>query len=90
MIQLRPYQELLIEGARAEFQRGIKNTCIVAPCGAGKTIIMADMASNARIIGNRTLFVVHRQELIRQASATFSALGISHGIIAADYPMQPQ
>jgi superfamily II DNA or RNA helicase len=89
MLQLRPYQELLIDGARAEFQRGIKNTCIVAPCGAGKTIIMADMASKARIIGNRTLFVVHRQELIRQASTTFSALGISHGIIAADYPMQP-
>ncbi|HMM20608.1 MAG TPA: DEAD/DEAH box helicase [Selenomonadales bacterium] len=89
MLQLRPYQEIMVDGARMEFQRGIRRTCIVAPCGAGKTVIMADMASKARVMGNRTLFVVHRQELIRQSSKTFSRLGISHGIVAADYPMMP-
>ena len=87
MFQLRPYQETLIDGARLEFQNGRKRTCIVAPCGAGKTIIMAYMASQARILGNRTLFAVHRQELIKQSSDTFKNLGISHGIIATGYPM---
>lgn len=86
MFQLRPYQEMLIEGSRLEFQSGKKRTCIVAPCGAGKTVIMAYMASQARLKGNRTLFAVHRQELIQQSSDTFQALGVSHGIIAAGYP----
>lgn len=89
MLNLWPYQEIMVEGARMEFMRGIKRTCIVSPCGSGKTVIMADMASKARVMGNRTLFVVHRQELIRQSSATFSALGISHGIIATGYPLIP-
>jgi len=89
MFKLRPYQEILIDGARIEFQNGKKRTCIVAPCGAGKTVIMAYMASQARLRGNRTLFTVHRQELIQQSSDTFKALGISHGIIAAGYPSAP-
>jgi len=89
MFQLRPYQELLVDGARIEFQNGKKRTCIVAPCGAGKTVIMADMSSKARLLGNRTLFAVHRQELIQQSSDTFKSLGVSHGIIASGYAMNP-
>lgn len=79
---------MLIDGARLEFQNGKMRTCIVAPCGAGKTVIMAYMASQARVMGNRTLFAVHRQELIQQSSDTFKNLGVTHGIIAAGYPMQ--
>lgn len=82
MFQLRPYQDLLIEGVRDEFLRGLHNTCVVAPCGAGKTVIMAWMASKTAVRGNPVLFTVHRRELIDQASETFSALGIQHGIIA--------
>jgi len=86
VFQLRTYQELLIEGARQEFENGRRSTCIVAPCGAGKTVVMAWMSSQARLRGNRVLFAVHRQELIDQSSETFVALGVSHGIIAAGYP----
>lgn len=89
MFELRPYQELLIDGSRIEFQNGKTRTCIVAPCGAGKTVIMAWMSAQARLNGARTLFVVHRQELIDQSSATFTALGVPHGIIAAKYPITP-
>ncbi|MCM0758078.1 DEAD/DEAH box helicase [Sporomusa sphaeroides DSM 2875] len=87
MFNLRGYQELLIDGARIEFQSGKKRVCLCSPCGSGKTVIMADMSSKARLLGNRTLFVVHRQELIEQSSETFKALGVTHGIIAAGYPM---
>ena len=38
--------------------------------------------------GYRTLFFVHRHELIDQTSETFSALGIDHGIIAAGSPKE--
>ena len=87
MFQLREYQELLIDGARLEFQNGNHRTCIVTPCGAGKTVIMAWMSAQAKLKGNNVLFAVHRQELIDQSSETFQALGVSHGIIAAGYPM---
>lgn len=87
MFKLRQYQELLIDGARIEFQNGKKRTCIVSPCGSGKTVIMAWMSSQAKLKGNNVLFAVHRQELIDQSSETFQALGISHGIIAAGTPM---
>lgn len=89
MFELRPYQDLLIEGARSEFIAGKKRTCIVAPCGAGKTVIMAWMSAQSKSRGNRVMFVVHRQELIEQSSETFKDMSIPHGIIAAGYPIIP-
>ena len=82
MLQLRPYQETLINSVRNEFLQGRKSTCVVAPCGAGKTIIMAWLAQQTAVKGNSVLFAVHRQELIEQSSKTFVKLGINHGIIA--------
>jgi len=87
LFELRPYQDTLIEGTRQEFMSGKRATCIVAPCGAGKTIIMAWMSAQAKLKQNNVLFAVHRQELIDQSSRTFQKLGVSHGIIAAKYPM---
>lgn len=87
IFKLREFQELLIDGARSEFMNGNKKTCIVSPCGSGKTVIMAWMSSQAKLKGNNVLFAVHRQELIDQSSETFQALGVSHGIIAAGIPM---
>jgi DNA repair protein RadD len=87
VFQLYDYQELLIDGARIQFQNGIKRTCLVSPCGSGKTVIMAWMSAQSKLKGNNVLFVVHRQELIEQSSETFRERGVSHGIIAANYPM---
>jgi len=87
MFQLRPYQELLIDGVRSEFDAGKRRVCIVSPCGSGKTVIMAWMSAQSKLRGNNVLFLCHRQELIDQSSGTFSNIGIPHGIIAADYPM---
>jgi len=84
---LREYQELLIEGVRSEFDSGKKRVCIVSPCGSGKTVIMAWMSAQSKLRGNNVLFAVHRQELIKQSSDTFKDMGITHGIIAAGFPM---
>ena len=89
MIQLRPYQENIINDVRAEFACGKKRVCIVSGCGSGKTVIMAWMSAQAKIKGNDVLFVIHRQELSDQSSETFSESGISHGIIGAGFPMNP-
>lgn len=87
MLQLRAYQETLIEGSRIEFKNNRKRVCLVSPCGSGKTIVMVYMAMQAMLRGNSVLFVVHRQELIEQSSEAFNDFSVSHGIIAAGYSM---
>lgn len=79
---LRDYQERGINDIRAQFLAGYRRVCYVAPCGAGKTMVMAYMADTARRRQQRTLFLVHRRELIEQAADTFSNLHIPFGIIA--------
>lgn len=89
-MKLRLYQEHGINNIRAQFVRGLKRICFVAPCGAGKTLIMAYMASRASEKGKRTMFLVHRRELIEQAAVTFKSLSLKFGIIAPNYPMNNQ
>jgi DNA repair protein RadD len=72
---------------RRLFQLGYKKICYVAPCGAGKTMVFAFMANSAAKRGKRTIFLVHRQELITQASESLTALRVAHGIIAPGHPM---
>ncbi len=82
-IKLRPYQQNFINDVRSEFASGHRRVCGVAPCGAGKTIITGWMIRESLEKGKRSIFFVHRQELIDQTSRTFEMLGIPHGIIAA-------
>ena len=94
MFSLRPYQEQWIEDVGYEFSAGKRRVLAAAPCGAGKTIMTAWMARGTALSGRRAIFMVHRQELIEQTSATFTAMGIRHGLIAAgaakeyDLPVQ--
>ena len=83
MLELRPYQKQFINDIRNKFRAGHRRVCGVMPCGAGKTLATADMTKKAAAKGNRTVFMVHRKELIDQTSKTFNELGIEHGIIAA-------
>lgn len=87
-IFLRPYQQQFIEDVRNEFARDHKRVVGVAPCGAGKTIMTGWMIREATQRGKRSIFFVHRHELIRQTSETFDRLGIPHGIIASGVKSQ--
>ncbi len=86
-MELRPFQAALVEGARAHLRRGIRRLLIQLATGGGKTVIAAFIIGGVRTRGLRVWFVVHRKELIRQTSATFQAVGIAHGFIAADFPI---
>lgn len=88
-ITLRPYQQEFIDKVRDEFKNGFKRVVGVAPCGAGKTIMTGWMIREALRRGKKSIFFVHRKELIEQTSKTFTALGIPHGIIAAGQEMRP-
>lgn len=85
MITLRDYQKQIIDDVAFEF--ATKNrVCAVAPCGAGKTIMVGWMAAATALKNRRTLFLVHRQELIKQSTETFTAMNIRHGVAATKYP----
>jgi len=87
MLQLRDYQEKGISDIRNAFIQGFRRVCYTAPCGAGKTLLVVYMASQAAIQGNRTIFLVHRVELLDQAAATFQRAGVNFGIIAPNRPI---
>ena len=77
-IALRDYQERAIEGVRGLIRQGRRRVLCVLPCGAGKTVIFAYMASRHILThkGGQVLFLVHRRELVRQAEDTFDRMGI--------------
>ena len=65
-IKLRDYQEQAIDAVRHQFQRGIKKVLLVAPTGAGKTVIASAMIKASQEKPNASLFVAHRRELVKQ------------------------
>ena len=69
-VLLRDYQEECLETIRARFASGVRRQLVVLPTGAGKTVVAAHLP--ARMGWPRTLFLVHREELVRQAVDTFT------------------
>jgi len=82
-LNLRPYQHRAIDDLRAAFRQGARAPLLVAPTGAGKTVILAAITASATARGRKVLILVHRRELIHQASSKLTAAGVEHGIIAA-------
>lgn len=76
-MQLREYQQRAIDGVRSSYARGRRAPCIVAPTGAGKTIIGAEIIRLARSRGRRVLFNAHREELIQQTADKLAHAGIT-------------
>jgi DNA repair protein RadD len=58
-----------------------------AATGAGKTVMLAEIVK--RSPGQRILILVHRRELIRQASNKLTAAGMAHGILAPGFEPNP-
>jgi superfamily II DNA or RNA helicase len=62
--------------ARRSFRNGKRSPVLVLPCGAGKTVIAAEMAKKAAEKGNRVLVIVHRREICEQIEETFKKYGV--------------
>jgi superfamily II DNA or RNA helicase len=73
-IELRAYQDALLERIELARQRGHHRNLLVAATGTGKTVMAAvDYARlRRRLPRTRLLFVAHREEILRQSRATFS------------------
>jgi superfamily II DNA or RNA helicase len=88
-IALRPYQEAGVADIRAAFKRKNYPVLFVLPTGGGKTYTFCYIASNAAEKGNNVLIIVHRKELLLQASKSLKALGIDHGLISPHFTPAP-
>lgn len=75
-MQLRQYQNELVEGVRQAWRDGYKAPCIVLGCGGGKSCIVAEIARRTTWNGKRVLFLAHRKELVDQIFKTFVRWGV--------------
>jgi len=72
-LELRPFQEALLEHIVLARHQGHHRNLLVAATGTGKTVIAAvDYARlRSELPRSRLLFVAHREEIIDQSRATF-------------------
>ena len=75
-MQLRPYQNDLVDDVRSAWREGSRAPCIVLGCGGGKSCIVAEIARRTTWNGKRVLFLVHRRELVEQIYKTFVRWGV--------------
>ena len=68
---LRPYQEVAVSDASTALDKH-SNTIVVAPTGAGKTIMMSALIGKRHKKGKRVLVLQHRDELVEQNSIKFN------------------
>jgi len=70
-----------VDRARQSYIDGYKAPCVVAPCGAGKSVIISEIARMTTLKGNQVLFLVHRKELIDQIEGTFKKNGVDLSLV---------
>lgn len=78
-MELRPYQLDLFQKTQTAFLQGYRRPLVVAPCGAGKSYLFAEMVRKTR---GEALVLTHRQELKEQHETLFRNLGIENVRVA--------
>jgi len=66
-------------------QKGCKSILYQGATGSGKTALTAHMLHSAASRGMRSIFIVHRRELIKQSIDAFNKEGLRHGVIGAGF-----
>ena len=84
-MQLRYYQNDAFQAFRETFASGVTRILYQGLTGSGKTVLFAFVCLNAVKLGNTVCILVHRRELLNQASRALTTLGIYHGIISPDH-----
>lgn len=79
-IILRNYQRQAVEATLRHFRQSTDSAVIVLPTGAGKSLVIAELARLAR---QRILVITHVRELVEQNHAKYAALGLQAGIFSA-------
>lgn len=77
---LRPYQLEAVDATIKHFRQHAEPALIVSPTGAGKSLVIAELAKRAR---GRVLVLAHVKELVAQNHAKYCAYGLKADIFAA-------
>lgn len=87
-LKLRDYQEAAVTAALSFVAKNV-NPLVIAPTGAGKTVIASSIMLRWQAGTNRKcFFVAHRKELIDQAKATMDKFGVrgeALSVFSADF-----
>ncbi len=80
MYKLRSYQEEAVESVIRFFKKKRVPAMVVLPTGAGKSLVIAELARKAR---GRVLVLAHVKELVEQNHEKYVSYGLSAGIFSA-------
>lgn len=75
-MKLRDYQIAALDATSRAYAAGRRAPLIVAPTGAGKTVIGAEAIRRATALGRRSMFAAPRRELIAQTETKLRDAGI--------------
>ncbi|MDX1818967.1 MAG: DEAD/DEAH box helicase [Marinobacter sp.] len=78
--KLRPYQQEAVDATLNHFRKSDESAVIVLPTGAGKSLVIAELARLAR---RRILVLTHVKELVEQNHAKYESYGLEGGIFSA-------
>jgi DNA repair protein RadD len=77
---LRPYQIEAVERTVLHFRKSDEPAVIVLPTGAGKSLVIAELA---RIAKQKILVLAHVKELVEQNSQKYKSFGLEASIFSA-------
>ncbi len=80
MYTLRGYQQESVDSTIKYFQKKRDPAVVVLPTGAGKSLVIAELA---RIAKGRVLVLAHVKELVEQNHAKYESYGLKAGIFSA-------
>lgn len=78
--KLRPYQQDAVDATLKHFRKSAESAVIVLPTGAGKSLVIAELARLAR---RKILVLTHVKELVEQNHAKYQSYGVVGGIFSA-------
>jgi len=84
LVPLRPYQRSALEAVQEARGRGVTRQLVSMATGAGKTVFAAWLIAEVGL--PKTVFLVHRDELVRQSLATLQRINpnLSLGVCKAE------
>ncbi len=80
MYKLRSYQQEAVDSTLNHFRRKRTPAVIVLPTGAGKSLVIAELAKIAK---GRVLVLAHVKELVEQNHLKYESYGLQAGIYSA-------
>lgn len=84
-VALRDYQQQCVAGVRTSYGAGNRSVLLVAPTGAGKTLMFSYISAGIYRKNKRVWIMAHRRELLRQIGESLALFKIPHAVLSGGY-----